>query len=250
MNILIYGIGGKMGKMVLAAAQNENIKVAAGVDKFAPPSAFNVPVYTCLSDVSESFDVIIDFSVRESLNCILPYAVKHKIPCVLATTGYSKDEFAKINEAAKFVPIFQSGNMSLGVNILQRLTAAATAVLKDKADVEIVETHHNQKVDAPSGTAYMLLNAVLSEKTDGVPVYGREGITGARKNNQIGMHAIRGGTVVGKHEIMFLLNGEVITLKHEAESKMIFASGAIKAAKYLICQPAGLYNMATMLPCC
>ncbi|MCL2631441.1 MAG: 4-hydroxy-tetrahydrodipicolinate reductase [Firmicutes bacterium] len=247
MRILLSGISGKMGRAVLSAtAGMPNALIVAGVDKFAKAEQFNVPVYSSIGDVAEQFDVIIDFSVRESVYSLLPYAVSKKIPCVLATTGYNDEELEYIRKASLKTAVFLSGNMSLGVNVLIKLVKSATAMLKDKADIEITETHHNQKIDAPSGTAKMLLSAVASEQPI-IPIYGREGNTGARTKGEVGVHAIRGGTVVGKHEVSFILDNEVITLKHEAESKFIFANGALKSASYLLGKKPGLYNMETML---
>lgn len=248
MDILIYGIAGTMGKIVYTALKNHpTCKGVCGVDKYAKQENFDIPVYQNVNDVKEKIDCVIDFSVKAALPDILSYCMKNNTPCVLCTTGYSENELTMINEASKLIPIFRSGNMSVGVNALIKLVKEATKLLGVASDIEIIEQHHNKKVDAPSGTALMLANAVKSEM-DGLEIInGREGICGKRSKNEIGMHAVRGGTIVGKHEVMFIMNNEIVTLKHESENKGIFAEGAIRAAEYLVSKPAGLYDMQNML---
>lgn len=248
MNILIYGISGTMGRIVYNTLKNHTTcNGICGVDKYANQDEFTIPVYQNVFDVKEKVDCVIDFSVKAALPDILAYCTSNKIPCVLCTTGYSDDEIASINAASRIIPIFRSGNMSVGVNALVKLVKEATKLLGIASDVEIIEQHHNKKVDAPSGTAIMLANAVKSEMDGLEIVNGRQGICGKRTKNEIGMHAVRGGTIVGKHEVMFIMNNEVVTLKHESENKGIFAEGAIRAAQYLVNQPAGLYDMQDML---
>lgn len=248
MNILVYGIAGTMGKIVYNTLKNHpTAKAICGVDKFAKQENFDVPVYNNVFDVKEKVDCVIDFSVKAALPDILSYCTKNNVPCVLCTTGYSDEEIKMIDDASKTIATFRSGNMSVGVNALIKLVKEATKLLGMASDVEIIEQHHNKKVDAPSGTAIMLADAVKSE-IDGLNIVnGREGICGKRTKNEIGMHAVRGGTIVGKHEVMFIMNNEVVTLKHESENKGIFAEGAIRAAEYLVGKPAGKYNMQDML---
>lgn len=248
MNILIYGISGTMGKIVYNTLKNHpTCKGVCGVDKFANQSDFDIPVYRNVSDVKENVDCVIDFSVKAALPDILAYCTKNKKPCVLCTTGYSDDEIELINQASKSIAIFRSGNMSVGVNALVKLVKEASKLLGLSSDIEIIEQHHNKKVDAPSGTAIMLADAVKSE-IDGLEIVnGRQGICGKRNKQEIGMHAVRGGTIVGKHEVMFIMNNEIVTLKHESENKGIFAEGAIRASEFLINQKPGLYNMQDML---
>ena len=248
MNILIYGIAGTMGKIVYNTLKNHpTAKGVCGVDKFANQTDFDIPVYNNVFDVKEKVDCVIDFSVKAALPDILAYCTKNNVPCVLCTTGYSDAELEMINEASKSIATFRSGNMSVGVNALVKLVKEATKLLGIASDIEIIEQHHNKKVDSPSGTAIMLAEAVKSQ-IDGLEIInGREGICGQRSKNEIGMHAVRGGTIVGKHEVMFIMNNEIVTLKHESENKGIFAEGAIKAAEYLIGKPAGKYNMQDML---
>lgn len=248
MNVLIYGISGTMGRIVYNTLKTHpTANGICGVDKFAKQEDFDIPVYQNVNDVTEKVDCVIDFSVKAALPDILSYCKTNKIPCVLCTTGYSNDEIAMINESSKEIAIFRSGNMSVGVNALVKLVKEATKLLGMASDIEIIEQHHNKKVDAPSGTAIMLADAVKSQMNDLEIVNGREGICGKRSKNEIGMHAVRGGTIVGKHEVMFIMNNEIVTLKHESENKGIFAEGAIRAAEYLVNQPAGLYDMQDML---
>lgn len=237
-----------MGKTLYNCAMNdERVTVACGVDKFASSEDFSVPVYKSCAEITEQADCIIDFSVREAIRDYLPYATQNRIPCVIATTGYNDEERALINEAAKSIPVFASGNMSVGINLLLRLAKIGASVLGKNADIEIIEQHHNKKVDAPSGTALMLANGIKSVIKDTEFVYGRQGHTGKRTQNEVGIHAVRGGTVIGKHEVLFMTDSEVITLKHEAESKAVFAKGSIDAAVFLTEQQPGLYDMDDML---
>ena len=243
-NILIYGIGGKMGHMVYnALSQRDDAKAICGVDKKYDGRGIYVPVYTDIKDVVEKVDCIIDFSVKAALYDILPYAVKKSIPCVLATTGYDQAENDYIAENAKKIPIFRTGNLSVGINALVKLVEKAASLIGEQADIEILESHHNQKIDSPSGTALMLLDGVKTVRPQLEPVYGRQGIIGKRTKNEVGIHAIRGGSIVGKHEVQFIMDNEVITLSHEAESKAVFANGSINAAVFLQGKPAGLYTM-------
>lgn len=242
-NLLIYGIGGKMGKNVQAIAeQKQNFKVVCGVDK-SPFGTFTVPVYTGLSNVLEKVDVLIDFSRPDALDEILEYCVAKKVPAILCTTGYTQEDNEKILKASTVVPMFRSANMSLGVNVLSNVLKQFSSILKDY-DIEIIEKHHNQKVDAPSGTALMLANSInVSLENKKEFVYGRNGVDCKRNPNELTIHAVRGGTIVGEHEVMFALNDEVITFSHIAYSKTIFANGAIKAAEFIVDKKNGLFDM-------
>lgn len=242
MKLIIYGIAGTMGRKVLEAAKLRNYDVV-GVDAYAKPSEFDVPVVSSLEGLEGSYDALVDFSHKSQLSAILDYVTKTKTPAVLCTTGYDEKDKDAIYKASKRVPLFQSGNMSLGVNVLEKLVKEAARLLNGKADVEIIEQHHNQKADAPSGTALMLANAVKSEQSEREFLFGREGMVGKRTKNELGIHAVRGGTVVGKHEVVFLMNNQVITLKHEAESKGVFAEGSLDAAEWLVGKAPGLYSM-------
>lgn len=248
MKIAIYGIDGKMGKVLYSCAkERSNAEVLCGVDKFANQKEFEVPVYKSAKEMTEKPHVIIDFSVREAIYDYLPYAAENNIPCVIATTGFNNEETEFIKNAAKNIPIFKTGNMSVGINLLLKLAKIGAETLGKSADIEIIEQHHNQKVDAPSGTALLLADGIKSVMPEKEYVFGREGHTGKRTENEIGIHAVRGGTVVGKHEVLFMMDSEVITLKHEAESKAVFANGSLDAARFIIQQKPGIYTMEEML---
>lgn len=246
MKIIISGISGKMGKTLLNIINGSTEhEVVAGVDNYLDES-INVDIYKSFKDINlkSEIDCIIDFSVKDAIYDILPFAIKNNLPVVLATTGFNETDEKYIINASKNIAILKSGNMSYGVNAMVKIIEYATSLLKDDCDIEIIETHHNQKIDAPSGTALMILNTIqnVSSNLDDVQ-YGRKGIIGKRTNKEIGVHSVRGGSIVGKHEVQFLLNGESITIKHEAESKSIFALGSLKAAKFLLNKKPGLYTM-------
>lgn len=248
MNILINGIGGAMGQTLLTCLKSrDDVRAVGGIDAFADPKRFYLPVFKTPAEVNIPFDCIIDFSVKDAVYGLLDFAVAKNVPVVLATTGYGESEMKCVEEAAKKIPLFRSGNMSVGINLLIKLVKEAAAYLGEKADVEIIEEHHNLKVDAPSGTALMLADAVKSVNSDLQNVNGRSGIVGKRKKTELGIHSVRGGTIVGKHEVMFIMNNEIVSLKHEAQSKTMFAFGAIDAAIFLKGKPAGLYNMQDMM---
>ena len=245
--IILCGACGKMvGNVLSLIAEDVEAVAVCGVDLY--PREIGIPVYTSFSDVKEEADVIIDFSSPIGLSERLEYAKTHKLGIVLASTGFSADDLALINEYAKTVAIFKTANLSLGVNLMQALCKAAAQVLGDNFDVEIVEKHHNLKKDAPSGTALMLANSV-NEVFEGKKrfVNGRDGIVGAREKSEIGIHAVRGGTIVGEHEVMFAGEDEIITISHSARSKRVFAVGAIRAAKFLNGKVAGMYKMKHLL---
>ena len=245
--IILCGACGKMGGNVLSLLENDNnAKAVCGVDLY--PKEIGIPVYKSFSDIKEEADVIIDFSSAEGVAERLEYAKTHGLGIVLASTGFSPADLALIDEYAKTTAIFKTANLSLGVNLMQALCKAAAQVLGDKFDVEIIEKHHNLKKDAPSGTALMLADSV-NEAFNGEKRYvdGRSGIVGARDKKEIGMHAVRGGTIVGEHEVMFAGEDEIITISHSARSKRVFAVGAIRAAKFLNGKPAGRYEMKDLL---
>ena len=245
LKIFLFGISGKMGKAVCECAQNCGAEITGGYDIFPHPS---VPTFGDIKKINVPFDVIIDFSRPETLDSVIALAETKHCPTVLCTTGYDEKALKKIEALAKTVPVFKSGNMSVGMNVLIQLAERATKLLWNSADVEIIEAHHNQKADAPSGTAKMIADAV-AESADGKAgfIYGREGADAKRKKGEIGIHAIRGGTIVGEHEVMFCMNDEVVTVKHSALSRKIFAEGALKAAEYIKDLPPSMYDMKTML---
>ena len=238
-----------MGRVIQQlVAERTDCTIAAGVDLFAD-SAAAFPAYTNIADVQEEADVIIDFSHPSLLTPILSYAAqKGGIPAVLCTTGYSAEPVEALKTAAQTQPVFYSRNMSLGINLLIELSKKAAKVLGDQFDIEIIEKHHNQKIDAPSGTALMLADAIASVR-DGETqyVYDRHAQRKKREKSEIGLHAVRGGTIVGEHEVVFAGNHEVITLSHSAQSKELFATGAVNAAVYMCGKGPGLYDMSDMI---
>jgi 4-hydroxy-tetrahydrodipicolinate reductase len=245
--ILLCGACGKMGGNVLSLLENdENAVAVAGVDLF--PKEIGIPVYKNFANVKEQADVMIDFSSAENLKERLEYAKNNKLGVVLASTGFTADDLALVDEYAKTTAIFKTANLSLGVNLMQALCKAAAEVLGENYDVEIIERHHNLKKDAPSGTALMLADSI-NEVYQGNKEYinGRNGIVGARKQTEIGIHAVRGGTIVGEHEVSFCGEDEIITISHSARSKKVFAVGAIRAAKFLHDKQAGMYTMKDLL---
>lgn len=238
-----------MGRVIQQlVAERTDCTIAAGVDLFAD-SAAAFPAYTNIADVQEEADVIIDFSHPSLLTPILSYAAqKGGIPAVLCTTGYSAEQVEALKTAAQTQPVFYSRNMSLGINLLIELSKKAAKVLGDQFDIEIIEKHHNQKIDAPSGTALMLADAIASVR-DGETqyVYDRHAQRKKREKSEIGLHAVRGGTIVGEHEVVFAGNHEVITLSHSAQSKELFATGAVNASVYMCGKGPGLYDMSDMI---
>ena len=246
-NVLISGANGRMGKKVFESAQkNDNVNAVCGVDLVCDCKNSDFPIYDSFDKVKEKVDVVVDFSAPTNLNNILDFCLKNNIPAVLCSTGFSDEQIALIVEKSKKIPLFRSGNMSLGVNALIDLVKRATSSLSG-FDVEIIEKHHNQKVDAPSGTALMLADAVKDVAPEKFYTYGRNGIVGKRDKNEIGIHAIRGGGIVGEHQVIFASNFETITLTHQATDRSVFADGAIKACEFIVNKPVGLYNMADVI---
>ncbi len=247
-NVAIVGCNGKMGHFV-AEAVSENREATAffGVDAFGE-SKYDFPVYKSFKDIDKKADVIVDFSNPALLDDMLEYAITNSVPCVICTTGFSPEQITKIKAASEKIAIFHSGNMSLGINLLIELTKEATKVLGNGFDIEIVEKHHNLKVDAPSGTALMIADGI-SEVLENEPqyVYDRHSYRKKRSKNEIGIHAIRGGTIVGEHDVIFAGHDEVITISHQAQSKEVFAVGAVNAAVFLSSQKPGMYNMGNLL---
>ncbi len=245
--ILFVGVGGKMGRVATECIRlRDDCEMVAGVDISDFDAEF--PIYKKAVDVKEKYDVIIDFSHPSALDDILTAAESTNSAVVIATTGYDDTQIAKINDAAKKMPVFFTYNMSLGVNLIADLARRAAAVLSDGFDIEIVEAHHNQKIDAPSGTAMMLYDAISDSLDDGYYCeYDRHSHRRKREKKEIGMHAIRGGTIVGEHEIIFAGRDEIVKLSHSARSKEIFAVGAVNAAVFMSGREAGLYNMSDLV---
>lgn len=245
--LLVCGCGGKMGAAVQGfVAERDDCCIAAGVD--ITGKGGDHPVYRSIDEVTESIDVIIDFSHPSALSALLGYCKRTGTPAVLCTTGYSPEQVEEVKEAAKTLPIFYSRNMSLGVNLLVELAKKAEAVLGADFDVEIVEMHHNQKIDAPSGTALMLADAINEVRDNEMKyTYDRHSQRKKREKSEIGLHSVRGGTIVGEHQVIFSGSHEVLTLSHSAQSKELFAAGAVNAAVFMKEKPAGLYDMSDLV---
>ena len=247
-NILLSGANGHMGRVIAdIVGGREDCTIVAGIDintdQYGP-----FPIFSCPQDCRVKADVIIDFSHPAALDGLLSYAWETKTPLVVATTGYSSEQIAQIKAAADNIPVFFTFNMSLGINLLVELAKKATEVLDGQFDIEIVEKHHNEKIDAPSGTAIMLANAINETAGNQYEyVYDRHAQRKKRDKKEIGMHAIRGGTIVGEHEVIFAGRDEIITLSHSARTKEVFAVGAVNAAVFLKGKPAGLYDMSQLI---
>ncbi|MBE6807304.1 MAG: 4-hydroxy-tetrahydrodipicolinate reductase [Ruminococcaceae bacterium] len=245
MKLILNGCLGRMGRAVTELAPTREAEVVAGVDIAAAEAAY--PIATEWAGLPAA-DAVIDFSNPAGLAAELRYVTAHNLPLVLCTTGLSADQLTAVHEAAKVVPVFMSSNMSLGVAVLSALTKKAAAILGDTFDIEIVEMHHNQKLDAPSGTALMLADAAkagLSYEPE--YTYDRHTRRQKREKKEIGIAALRGGTVVGEHSVYFAGEQEVLTLSHSAGSRSVFAAGALTAARFLQGKPAGLYSMEDIL---
>ncbi len=224
--------------------EREDTVIVCGVDIAKGEKPY--PVYSCFVDVKEEADVIIDFSNPLVLDDMLSFAIEKQVPVIICTTGFSEKQVEQIKEASARIPVFFSGNMSLGINVLIELSKKAAAVLNG-FDIEIVEKHHNQKLDAPSGTAMMIADAVSVEREKAQYVYDRHAYRKKREKNEIGIHSVRGGNIVGEHEIIFAGHDEVVTIRHTAQSKGVFASGAVNAAVFIKDKPEGLYDMSDLL---
>lgn len=242
-NILLSGCNGKMGRTITECAKNfDDLKIVCGTD--INTTSVEYPVYSSPADAKEKVDVIIDFSHPSALKGILDYAVKTNTPAVICTTGLDEIQKKEIADASEKVAIFFSANMSLGVNLIAELARKATAVLGSQFDIEIVEAHHNQKIDAPSGTALMLADEISCEfETAPKYEFDRHSKRAKRTKNEIGLHAVRGGTIVGEHEIIFAGQDEVIKISHSAMSKQIFANGSLNAALFMAGKAPGMYSM-------
>lgn len=250
-NIVISGSSGKMGKVIAnIISTRDDCGVVAGIDKNLEENT-GFPVVDSprqLSAIDVTPDVIIDFSHPSALNELLDYCMTNRVALVVATTGYSQEQIQEIHNAAKEIPLFFTANMSLGVNLIAELAKKAASILGGQFDIEIVEKHHNLKIDAPSGTALMLADAINEElNNEYTYVYDRQSVRQKRDPKEIGLHAIRGGTIVGEHDIIFAGRDEVITLSHHAASKEVFAVGAVNAAIFLKGKEAGLYNMKNLI---
>lgn len=247
-NILLSGCNGKMGQVITRLSeQYDDLKIAAGYD-IADTGKNAYPVCTELDKCKIHPDVMIDFSNPAALDKLIDYSIKNRIPAVICTTGLSQAQIKQLEKASQSVPIFFSANMSLGINLLIELVKKAARLLELNYDIEIIEKHHNQKLDAPSGTALAIadsINSVLSQKQE--YVYDRHSRRKKRSKTEIGIHAIRGGTIVGEHSVIFAGNDEIIEVNHTAMSKDIFGTGALRAARFLFGKEPGMYDMNDLI---
>lgn len=241
-NIIIVGANGKMGNTIRKlAAQRDDFNIAAGVDKNLDGNGLSI--YESIFQVKEDFDVILDFSRPSSLPSLLKFCIDKNKPLILCTTGYSKEELAQIEEASKIIPVFKSANMSIGINVINNVLKNISKFLYKEFDIEIIEKHHNQKADAPSGTAVLLADTINdSIAEDLIFTYGREG-NSKRSKNEIGIHAVRGGNIVGEHTVIFAGDSETIEIKHSAMSRDVFGVGALLACQFMKGREKGYYSM-------
>lgn len=247
LKVLINGINGRMGQEVLNQIEKSNeFELCCGVDILSSANS-SFPIYTDIATIKENPDIIIDFSIPEATINILEFAKQNNIPIVIATTGFSDEQLSLIEDYSKIIPVFRSGNMSYEINVMADIVSKLATQLKD-SDIEIIETHHRNKIDSPSGTALILadsINNALNNEMD--YQYDRHSIRQKRPDKEIGIHSIRGGTEVGKHTVMFFGENETFELTHTVTSRSIFAKGALKAAKFLVDKKAGLYDMKDLI---
>ena len=248
-NVIMHGCNGHMGRVVTELIEkDENVQIVAGIDAYTGVQN-EYPVFPSIKECTVKADVIIDFAVAQAVDGLLEYAVETGTPVVLCTTGLSAEQLEKVNQASKKVAILKSANMSLGINTLMKLLRTAADILANRGfDIEIVEKHHNQKLDAPSGTAIALADSINEAMADQyVYNYDRSHERKKREKNEIGIVAVRGGTIVGQHDVIFAGADEVIEFHHTAYSKAIFGKGAVEAAKFLAGKPAGMYDMSDVI---
>jgi 4-hydroxy-tetrahydrodipicolinate reductase len=247
--ILMHGCNGKMGRMIIEIVKNEeDAVIAAGVDKFTGiPNDY--PVFEEIAQCDVDVDVVIDFSNAGAVDELLDYCVKKSLPVVLCTTGLSDEQLKKVDECSEKIAVLKSANMSMGINLLLKLLKDAAKVLAPAGyDIELVEKHHNQKLDAPSGTALALADSINEAMGNEYEyVYDRSQVRKKRDAKEIGISAVRAGTIVGEHEVIFAGTDEVIEFKHTAYSRSVFAKGAVEAGKFLAGQPAGMYDMGDVI---
>lgn len=242
-NVLVNGCNGRMGQEVIKQMDNySNLLLVAGFDKF-DNNLNTFPVFTDIEKINEKIDVIIDFSVPVATLNLLEYAKQNNIAMVIATTGFTDEELNIINDYSKYIPIFKSANMSFDICLMSKIVASLAQVLKD-TDIEIIETHHNKKIDSPSGTAMLLADSINKSLGNKMKyTFDRSSVHSKRENNEIGISSIRGGNIVGEHTVKFFGPFETFEITHTSYSRSVFADGALKAAEFIATQPAGLYSM-------
>ena len=247
-DIILTGCNGRMGRAICdSVSKSDAFRIIAGVDIDNTPSP-NFHVYTDINGIENPTGVIIDFSHHTLIGQILDFAVKFSLPVVIATTAHTEDELALISEASSKIPVFKTANMSLGINLIIELAKKATELLQDDFDIEIIEKHHNKKLDAPSGTALLIADALKNTLNyDAEYTYERHSRREKRRREEIGIHAVRGGTIVGEHEVIFAGADEIVTLSHRADSRRVFVKGALNASEYIKTKSPGMYDMSMML---
>jgi 4-hydroxy-tetrahydrodipicolinate reductase len=247
--LLLNGCNGKMGQVITRLVQGYgDIEIVAGVTRNPSKLQNNYPVYKSLSEADVEADVLVDFSNHELITEVADYCVKRHIALVVGTTALSDKDLELLKQASESIPVFVSANMSLGVRVLTDLALKAASTLGDEFDIEILEKHHNEKKDAPSGTAMMIAQELKNQISKDLEfVYDRSNIREKRKPNEIGISAIRGGTIPGEHTVFFAGKDEIIEIKHSALSRDMFGRGAIRAIRYIVSKSKGYYNMKTML---
>lgn len=235
-----------MGKEIILASKKQDEQIVCGFDREEDFSG-EFPIYNKIENIKEKVDVIIDFSVPVATFEILKYAKENKVPVVIATTGFSEEQLNEIKEISKEIPVFRSSNMSLDINLMATLVQKIAEVLKE-SDIEIIETHHNKKIDSPSGTAILLANAI-NEVFNNEKEYNFDRMSKREKRNpkEIGFSAIRGGNIVGEHTVQFFSENETLEITHKSYSRQVFAEGALKAANFIVKQPNGLYDMKNLV---
>ena len=262
-NVGVIGAGGRMGRMLIEAVQNNpqttlkaaierqgSSLVGADAGEVAAIGHLNVQIVDDLAAVINDIDVLIDFSLPDATEKNMQVCAEHNVAMVIGTTGFSEQQEQVLAKASEKITIVYAGNYSTGVNLSLKLLGMAAKAFGNDADVEIIEAHHKHKIDAPSGTAYMMAEAVAEARGQNlkdVAIYGREGQTGERESGTIGIHAVRGGEIVGDHTVMFIADGEVVEITHRARARMTFAAGAVRAATWVVEQEVGQYNMQDVL---
>lgn len=249
LKILLFGCNGRVGRVLTNIIENSNdMEVVCGIARDTNKYSNNYPVYSSLKDSNEKADVLIDFSNHSTLNDLLEYGKATKTPLVICTTGFTDEQKDMMKEYSKTFPILHSGNMSVGINLLLSLVKKAASLLSPEFDIEVIEKHHNQKLDAPSGTALMIADAMKEELNDNIDyVHGRHTKTEKRSENEIGIHAVRAGGIFGEHTALFASDNEIVEIKHTALTRNVFADGAIKAAKFLSNKKSGFYTMKDVI---
>ena len=245
-DVILTGACGRMGRAIAEAAASADARIVAGVDRFCGNCDF--PLFTYLEQVETQADVLVDFTVHTATQELIAFAERTGTPLVIATTGHTEEEMNALVELSKRVAVFHSGNMSVGINLMISLCRNITAAVGGRADIEIIEKHHNKKLDAPSGTALMIANAIREASSEDLEyVYDRTGRREIRPEREIGISAIRGGNIVGEHEVMFCMGNEILSVKHTAIGRALFAEGALRAATYMKGKTTGFYTMEDLL---